>query len=89
MNDTVFMSNIEMSGIVISRFISKSRFDDARKVAEDTKNFFMENKNKVSTDTLVQSVQIILYQYDEIMSKVPSSSVSFKMLSEYVNFYRE
>jgi len=83
----VFVSVIEKMGITMSRFLTKANFNECKNIVETTKQYYLSNVDKYPIEVKREAKEILKYQYDEILSKIPTNSDFGIYLTEYRDFY--
>jgi len=85
-NDHIFINGINQMDMVLGRFIVRNKYDRATKIMEETKKYFINNKN-LNYQVVAESLEILIHHYSDIQSKIPLESKFGKEITKYYNYY--
>jgi len=85
--DRVFIDCINNMDISLGRFIRSVNFDGAKKLMDDTKGFYTENKSSHNHFVIAEALEVLINHYSDIQSKIPLESDIGKSITKHLKYY--
>jgi hypothetical protein len=89
MDKNTFISAINQYDMIASRFLTNTKFDNAKAIINQTKDLFESHRKKYPNEIILEALEIIIHHYGEFQSKIPLKSDFGLFITEHLFYYIE
>jgi len=88
-DDHIYINSINQLDMILSRFLVRGKFDNMINIMNETNKYFSDNQSKHNSQVVAEALEILIYHYGELHSKIPGGCEHGKVIDKYLRYYME
>lgn len=88
-DSVAFINTLTQLNMVVSRFLTRSKQDEAKKVIKNTSDYFNNNRKNHHIEVVFEALQVMVHNYGEFQYKIPLDCDFGKFITGYLNYYMD